>query len=149
MHKHRSGFTVIEMIMVIVVVGIVMTFALPYLRNSSAKASVRGAADEISRLYAMGRAVSIQRGKIAKLTLNSGASTAVLLAAQVGGPGWDQIGGVENLNSRYGVTFTTSTDVLYFSPRGIGTNLSNTQIIITNNGFTDTVTISPTGMIQR
>ncbi len=149
MHSHRSGFTAIEMIIVIVIVGIMMTIALPYLRNSSAKASVRGAADEISRLYAMGRAVSIQRGKTAKLALNSGASTAVILAAKVNATGWDTIGAVENLNSRYGVTFTESADTLYFSPRGIGVNLSNTLIIITNNAFSDTVIIYPTGTIKR
>ncbi len=149
MRRRETGFTAIEMLIVIVVVGIVMTFALPYLRNSSAKASVRGAADEISRLYAMGRAVSIQRGKIAKLMLSSSTSKALVLAAQVNGTAWDTIGAVENLNTRYGVTFTESTDTLIFTPRGIGANLSNTTVIITNKTFSDTVTIYPTGKITR
>jgi type II secretion system protein H len=151
MKRPRAGFTLIEILMVIVLVGIMMTVAIPYLRSSSAKTNVRGAGDEISRLYATARSVSIARGKIAWLVLNSSASTAEVIAGKVNGSGIDTIAKPDNLASRYNVTFTTSSDSLVFTPRGIGANLVMTTVVLSSStgGIVDTVYIYPTGKIVR
>ncbi len=151
MRRDRAGFTLIEILMVIVLVGIMMTVAIPYLRTSSTKTNVRGAADTIARLYSTARATSIQRGKIAWLVLNQTATTVMVVAKQVTGTGVDTIVKPENLNTRYSVTFTDSNDSLVFTPRGIGANLTPTTVIITSvkQGIVDTVVIYPTGKIQR
>ncbi len=151
MRRDRAGFTLIEILMVIVLVGIMMTVAIPYLRTSSTKTNVRGAADTIARLYSTARATSIQRGKIAWLVLNQTATTVMVVAKQVTGTGVDTIVKPENLNTRYSVTFTDSNDSLVFTPRGVGANLTPTTVIITSTaqGIVDTVVIYPTGKIQR
>ncbi len=151
MRTRRAGFTLIEILMVSVLVGIMMTVAIPYLRNSSSKTNVRGAGDTIARLYATARATSIQRGKIAWEVLNGSASTVMVIAKQVSGTGIDTIIKPQNLNKMYSVTFTESTDSLVFTPRGIGANLTATTVIITSatQGIVDTVTIYPTGKIVR
>lgn len=137
--------------MVIVVVGIMMTVAIPYLRTSSSKTNVRGAADTIARLYATARATSIQRGKIAWLVLKPSASTVAVIAKKVNATGIDTIIKPQNLNTMYNVTFTDSNDSLVFTPRGIGANLTPTTVIITSaaQGIVDTVIIYPTGTIKR
>ncbi len=151
MRKSRNGFTLIEILMVIVIVGIMMTVAIPYLRTASTKTAVRGAADTIARLYSTARATSIQRGKIAWLVLNSSATTVMVIAKKVNATGIDTIVRPENLKTRYSVTFTDSNDSLVFTPRGIGANLTPTTVIITSSaqGIVDTVTIYPTGKIVR
>ncbi len=151
MRQRTAGFTAIEMIMVLVIAGIMMAIVIPILRTSSPKTAVRGAGDEISRLYATARATSIQRGKTAWLVLNSGASTVSVVAKQVGGTNVDTIAKPDNLTSRYNVTFVSSTDSLVFTPRGVGANLSMTTVIIhsTTGGIVDTVYIYPTGKIVR
>lgn len=151
MRKIRTGFTLIEILMVIVLVGIMMTVAIPYLRTGASKTNVRGAADEISRLYGTARATSIQRGKIAWLVLNHTASTVMVIASKVNATGIDTITKPDNLNTRYSVTFTDSNDTLVFTPRGIGANLTPTTVIITSTaqGIVDTVIIYPTGKIKR
>ena len=151
MRRNAAGFSAIEMIMVIVVVGIMMAVAIPFLRNSSAKTSVRGAADTISRLYATARAASIQRGKTAWLVLNHSASTVLVIASKVSATGVDTIVKPENLNTLYSVTFTNTNDSLVFTPRGIGANLVTTQVVLssTSGGIVDTVLIYPTGKIKR
>lgn len=151
MRKLRSGFTLIEVLLVIVLVGIMMTVAIPYLRTSSSKTNVRGAADTIARLYGTARATSIQRGKMAWLVLNHTASTVMVIAKQVGATGIDTIVKPDNLAKRYSVSFTDSNDSLVFTPRGIGANLTPTTVIITSSmqGIVDTVVIYPTGKIKR
>lgn len=151
MRRLRAGFTLIEILLVIVLVGIMMTVAIPYLRTSSSKTNVRGAADTIARLYATARATSIQRGKMAWLVLNHTANTVMVIASKVNAVGIDTIVKPENLNSRYSVTFTDSNDSLVFTPRGVGANLTPTTVIITSTaqGMVDTVVIYPTGKIKR
>ena len=68
MRRHSAGFTAIEMVIVMVVAGIMMAIAIPFLRNTSQKTSVSGAADEISRLYATARAASMTRSTSAPVT---------------------------------------------------------------------------------
>lgn len=149
--RKATGFTVIEMLMVIVIAGIMMAVAIPFLRNTSQRTSVHGAADEISRLYATARASSIQRGKLAWLVLDPTNNTATVVAKQVAGAGIDTISKPDNLLKRYGVTFTASTDSLIFTPRGVGANLVSTTVILssTTGGVVDTVWIYPTGKIVR
>ncbi len=149
--RKATGFTVIEMLMVIVIAGIMMAVAIPFLRNTSQRTSVHGAADEISRLYATARATSIQRGKLSWLVLDPTSSTAMVIAKQVTGAGIDTISKPDNLTKRYGVTFTASTDSLIFTPRGVGANLVSTTVILssTTGGIVDTVWIYPTGKIVR
>lgn len=151
MRKLKAGFTLIEILLVIVIVGIMMTVAIPYLRTSSTKTAVRGAGDTIARLYATARATSIQRGKISWLVLNHTASTVMVIAKKVSGTGVDTIVRPENLMTRYSVTFTNSNDSLVFTPRGVGANLTPTTVIITSSaqGIVDTVTIYPTGKIVQ
>jgi len=151
MGNRASGFTIIEMLMVIIIAGIMMAVAIPILRTSSPRTAVHGAGDEISRLYATARATSIQRGKTAWLVLDPSASTVMVTARKVAATGIDTIAQPDNLNTRYSVTFTTSDNSLVFTPRGIGANLSTTMVIIssTTGGIVDTVRIYPTGKIQR
>ena len=151
MRRVGVGFTIIELLMVIVIAGIMMAVAIPFFRKSSQSASARGAGDEIARLYATTRAVSIQRGKLAWLVLSPSSSTAMVIAGKVSGTGVDTIVQPDDLNKRYGVTFTTTADSLAFTPRGIGANLATTTVIVTSGGGTaaDTVLIYPTGMVKR
>jgi prepilin-type N-terminal cleavage/methylation domain-containing protein len=149
--RRASGFTAIEMVMVIVIAGILMAVAIPILRTSSPRTAVHGAADEVSRLYATARSASIQRGKTAWLLLDPSTSTVTVTAKKIGATGVDTIAKPDDLNSRYNVTFTTSATSLVFTPRGIGANLSTTMVIISSNtgGIVDTVRIYPTGKIVR
>ncbi len=151
MRKLAVGFTVIEMLMVIVVAGIMMAVAIPFLRTTSQKTAVHGAADEISRLYATARATSIQRGKLSWLVLDPTNSSALVIANKVNAVGIDTIVKPDNLKTRYSITFTSSADSLVFTPRGVGANVATTTVILTSTtgGIVDTVSIYPTGKIVR
>lgn len=149
MKRTDRGFTAVEMVIVIVLVGIMMAVAIPYFRGATTKGAVGGAMDAISSLHAVARATAIQRGRTARLVLLTSASTALVVANSSSGTGVDTVGSVENLGSRFGVTFTTTRDTLTFTPRGVGSDLSGTTIIVAKSGFQDTITVSAAGRLTR
>lgn len=133
--------------MVVVIAGIMMTVAFPYIRKSSDRGGVTEAVVAISSMHARAKLASIQRGRITRLKMNTSANTMWVVANKASGTGIDTVGKVEDLNSRFGITFTTSKDSLVFTPRGIGTETSGTTIIVTKGSAADTVTISAAGRL--
>jgi len=143
------GFTLIEMVIVIVLIGALLAVAIPRLVGATDKTSVRSAKDAISALNAVAKSAAIQRGRTARLVLVSGSGTALVVAAKTTGTGVDTVGKVENLNSRFGVSFTTTQDTISYSPRGIGSNPTGTTIIVSKGTFSDTVTVTAAGRLQQ
>lgn len=143
------GFTLIEVVMVVVLVGVLMSVALPFFRNATTKSSVRGAMDAMGSLHAVAKATSIQRGRITRLVFLPASSVALVVASDASGTGVDTVGAVEDLAERFGVSFTTTRDTLVFTPRGIGAELSGTTIIVSKVDFSDTITISAAGRLTR
>ena len=149
MRLPSRGFTLIEILMVLVVVGIMMRIGLPFLRTGTNKSSVRGAMDAVASMHARAKAIAIQRGRIAGIVMNPSAGTMFIAARNTGGTAWDTVGRVENMRNRFGVTFTTTQNAIAFSPRGIGADVAATTIIITKSGFSDTLISSVGGRLIR
>ena len=147
--RRDGGFTLIEMLVVIMVIGALMAVALPYLRTGTNKSAARGAADAIAALHAVARAAAIQRGRTANLVIPSGTNKALVVASKVTSSGVDTLGRVVDLAGQFGVTVTSTSDSIGFSPRGIGRNSSSVRIIISKSGFSDTLTVSPGGRLKR
>ena len=145
------GFTLIEMMIVVVVIGAMLAFALPYFRSSNTKSDVRGAMDAIAALHGLTKQTAVQRGRITRLVMDRAAGTMVVVASKVTGTGVDTVGRVQSLSSRFGVTFSTSPtlDTLIFTPRGIGVESGTTAIIVSKSGFADTLAVSSAGRLIR
>jgi prepilin-type N-terminal cleavage/methylation domain-containing protein len=146
----RSGFTAIEVIVVVVLVGVLSAIALPYLRTGPAKSGVRGAMSAIASLHAVARNSAISRGRTAVLVIKAAAPATVLVVLRRSGSGVvDTVGTVENLYARFTVALTTTSDSVIFTPRGIGIGTSNTTVIATRGVVADTLTISGAGRLIR
>lgn len=149
MRRRDLGFSLIEMVIVVVVIGVLLTVSLPYFRSAGLKTDLRAGMDAIASLHATAKATAIHRGRIARLVLASSDASAYVVANSASGSGVDTVGLVENLGSRFGVSFSTSRDTLSFTPRGVGTELSGTTIIVTKSSLSDTITISAAGRLTR
>jgi len=146
----RSGFTAIEVIVVVVLVGVLSAVALPFLRTGPAKSGVRGAISAITSLHAIARNAAISRGRTAVLVIKAAAPATVLVVLRRSGSSVvDTVGTVENLYARFTVALTTTGDSVIFTPRGIGIGTSNTTVIATRGGVADTLTISGAGRLIR
>src|SRR5437879_11984910 len=58
----RSGFTTIEMVIVVVLIGIIALIGFPKISKTLDKTNVRSARDALGTLAATARAAAIQRG---------------------------------------------------------------------------------------
>ncbi|HEU4827628.1 MAG TPA: prepilin-type N-terminal cleavage/methylation domain-containing protein [Gemmatimonadales bacterium] len=145
----RRGFTLIEVMIVIVVAGLLFMIGLPRLRDAVLRNNVYQSRVALSALYARTRAVSIEQGRMGYLAI-SGNRVAVLVRLTPTGAAWaDTIGVVEDLNERYGVTVTTTDDTIRVDPRGFGLNDLTETIAVSRDGIADTIFISPFGRIQQ
>lgn len=138
-----------ELMVVLTVIGIMLAVVLPYLRNATGKTAARSAADAVTALHARARMAAIRRGRTAKLVIPSGTNTALVIAGKVTTTGIDTLGKVLDLAEQYGVTITSTSDTIAFSPRGIGNMGSSITIIITKAAFSDTLVVSRGGRLKR
>jgi type IV fimbrial biogenesis protein FimT len=105
--QQRRGFTIIELMIVIVIVAIVATFALPSLRELVVRARLRTAAGDLHTSLMLARSEAIKRnGAVTVSPLGGGTDWAV---------GWEVKAGAAVLSTQdpyAGVSFTT-TDASY------------------------------------
>ena len=129
----RRGFTMIEMLVVVVLIGIITLMIFPLVRDMNIKNDVRSARSAVSALYVKARSTAIATSR--PTTLKT-ANDSLWLTQSIGGVQTVVAGSTEKLNSRYGVTVTTSGDI----------SLTPTGLVTTG---TDTITVTKSGVSQR
>lgn len=142
----RRGFSLIEMVTVILIIGVMAAFFFPRMARELERRNVSSARSAITTIHAKARATAIYRGQRVILVRN-GNQLLVLSAHPV-------TGAVDTVEQRdlfgaYGVTVTSTRDTLRFDPRGLGTEGSATTIVITRSGYADSLRITPVGSIVR
>jgi Tfp pilus assembly protein FimT len=145
----RSGFTTIEMVITVILVGIIVAIGFPKIRGALDKTNLRSARVATGTLVATARAAAIQRGCVAVVHFNSSATTVWVTTncpSKV-----DTVSGVQNLGARFRVSMAQTRDSLRFDPRGLAMdNLSgNTVIRFTGTVASnrDSTVITPMGKV--
>jgi len=80
-----GGFTLIEMLMVLVIVGIMTAIALPAMRTHLANADIRGVAEEMRSGLEVARTEAIRRNTAVNFVRNGVGWTVVVPGAGAGG----------------------------------------------------------------
>src|SRR5881394_1433239 len=127
----RRGFTLIETLLVIVIIGITMVVAIPRIQAASVKQAVHGGRNTVMGLYAQARATTLQQGRSTALRFD-GNKVLVTAAKSVG---YDTIGTVRNLTSEFGATVTSTADSIVFNVQGYTTG-GTVTIKVARNGYT-------------
>ena len=148
MSKNRTGFTLIELMIVIVLIGTLLALSMPKLNKVDAQAGSRSAAQTIAAQLATARQAAIATGYAARLTLNANKIT-VQTSDSLGT--YTTLGKTIRL-SELGVTVTgTPASSVEFDPRGFATSLTGTQRFIVDAGTTgvpkDTVCVAKIGLV--
>ena len=145
----RSGFTTIEMVIVVVLIGLIAMIGFPKISKMLDKTNVRSARDAVGTLAGTARAAAIQRGCRGVLHFTSNTVwVTTACPAKV-----DTVSGVQDLYARFKVTMSASRDSVQYDPRGLsldGFN-SNTVVRLTGSVATnkDSVMINPIGKVVR
>jgi len=144
---NRRGFSLIELLIVIVMIGVIASFGYPSIRRGLESQRVAGARNAISTMNAKARALAVQRSRAVALVLNG---NTVLLVSRHPVTGALDTADIRNLYTVHGVTIGSTRDTLRYDPRGLGLQNSSTSITITRpGGYADTLVINSLGGIQQ
>lgn len=147
--SRRYGFTLVETLIVIVVIGLVSLIGLPKLQHAWAHSNVLSSKAKITSLYARARAAAVEGSRTAILVVNGGNAYVVARPRLTGAGAYDTITPVENLYTQFQVSLTSNVDSVWIAPTGLGLGAAQTQIVLTKGSYADTVFINQYGRILK
>lgn len=144
----RNGFSTIELIIVLLLVGVIAAIGWPRLRNGLEKQNVRSSKALIATLAATARGTAIQRGCAA--TLNLTGDSVWVTACGVNPPAASvQVGTKKLVGTAYNVQLSSSAPSIVYDPRGITTAFQPTTIRVIGPHYQDSVVINELGRVTR
>jgi prepilin-type N-terminal cleavage/methylation domain-containing protein len=143
--RNRSGFTFIEIMIVMVIAGLVYAVAARPIRGAFVAASRRSASREVTSYLFRARAIGVQQSR-RTWVVRSGNTLKIIVDSSGTKV---QIGTIIDMNSRYGATLTaTPKDSIEFDPRGfVVLPASTPKLIITRSPAADTLCVTGLGRI--
>ena len=144
----RKGFSTIEMIIVVVLIGIIATMGFPRLRRAVEKQNIRSAKALTATLVATARGAAVQRGCSATLNMSTdsiwvSACGVNPVAASV------QVGTKKVVGREFNVTLNPSAASVVYDPRGIATVFQRVVVGIVGPRYQDSVVINEVGKVTR
>ncbi len=144
----RKGFSMIEMVVVIILIGLIASIGFPRLRDSLEKQNVRSAKALIATLAATARGAAIQRGCSA--TLNMTVDSIWVTACGVNPPAASvQVGTKKLVGDEFNVTLSSTAATVVYDPRGITTQFQATTIRVIGPNHRDSVMINEVGRVSK
>lgn len=148
----RKGFTLIETLLVIVIISILVLISYPKISSAMVKTNVRGARTTLANMFSKARTAATQTNRKTRLVF-SGNRVWIVASPRLAGAGTaDTIGPVENLNTIYGVTVTSSpaVDSVKFDPRGLAAGFGATSTLkVAKSGHTDSIVVDGLGRVVK
>lgn len=147
----RRGFTFIEILIVMILIGVVSALMFPRLRGAFEKTNVHGARAALGTLAAKARAAAVARGCRSAIHFSGvDSGTVWVTVCKVNSSsGIDTLGGVEHLASRFSVTLTASRDSVTYAPSGVSFDNVLTILRLSSGTTTDSVMINQVGKVVR
>ena len=145
MIRNTRGYTLVEMVMVLVVAGILLTIISPKLTALGTKLTVRSSTQKIATYLAQARAAAIENGRPAAFIRNG---NTIAVAVDTGTKQVAYTGTVD-LFTEHGVTLSATQDTVRFDPRGIASGLGSTlTIVVSKASIRDSVCVIGLGRIS-
>jgi prepilin-type N-terminal cleavage/methylation domain-containing protein len=148
-----SGFTLVELLMVMAISIIICAFAVPNLQNSMTSYRLGAAASAISGAIQATRYQAITGGCTYQLTLTSGSQNYQVTAQTISGSPpacsttYSNIGSAVQWSTSSSISLNSSITYT-FSPNGtVSTNVSGNVIQLSVNNLWKTITVSGTGYV--
>lgn len=145
--KGRSAFSLAELLLVLVLVGLMLVIMMPKLGASYAKRQVSSARARVSALASRARGVAQARSCVDTLHVTAGVSgKAWITVCAPNGTGLDTETVADSLAARYSVTIGAAQNFV-FDSRGMNASGGSTSITISKNSTTDSVVVDATGRV--
>lgn len=153
--KRQRGFTLIEMIMVLGLIGIVTAISGPKVASALQKRTTASAIDQLALTHSLSRATAIRYARVAQLHIDvSGKRFWVDVDTSANGSGQRAI--IDNVRdmSTAGLTMTSNRTLLCFDARGLpstsaGCEPGDAKIVFSDGAQTDSLMTTVLGKILR
>ena len=140
--ESRSGTTLVELCVVVVVFAALCAIALPRLHDVRDRMAARAAIQETSALFSLARRSAISRRAFVGVVIDTAAGAVTV-----------RIGGTriahQGLRGRYGVLLKASRDSMSFDPRGLGYGAANLTVSARKGRAAETLFVSRLGRTRH
>ena len=146
----RKGFSTIEMIIVVVLIGIIASIGFPRLRRGLEKQRIRNTKALLATMVATARGTAIQRGCVARLNIATD-SVWVTACGLVGNPppANQLVGTAKRVKEDVNITLTSTQPTITYDPRGMRLNFLQTTVRVIGPTYQDSVVINELGKVKR
>jgi len=149
----RTGFTLIETMMVLVVLGMIALIGTPKLSASLGHARARAAVNRFVAAHSLAKATAIRYGRRAELWIDAAGGTFWIRQDSTG-LGGNVLRITPAATVGDGVTLASNRAILCFNGRGLPTTAGaceapDATVVISTADRADTLTITPLGKILR
>jgi prepilin-type N-terminal cleavage/methylation domain-containing protein len=141
-YESRAGFTILELLLVVSIIGILTGVAIPRTRYVMDRIAVNNAASDATALLELARHLAMTRSD--RITVDIDSAPARLTMRS----------GIDTIRRRdekamHGVRFAPSRSPVVYSQLGMGLGVSNLTLIVTRGSAAETVTVSRLGRVRR
>ena len=151
----RTGFSLVEVLIAVVIVGVMSLMAYPRVSRSMIKSELRGGRTRLANMFATARAAATQNSRTATYVRFNG-NTAVVTAkprrTTTGTGTEDTLGVAVDMSTMYYATLNTGglTEVNY-DPRGWGATVptGGAWVKLTRGGYRDSVKVDQLGRVSK
>ncbi len=148
----RTGFSLIEVLIVIAILGVVYVRLLPIVSEIKARSALRATRQQLISAVSAARGAALQKGRVATLILSSTGASVTVLNASTGTA--STILGPLSFNAQYGTVLnalSSAPTTVTFDPRGLvtPTTVSISKYRISISQWADTICMSGSGMLLR
>jgi prepilin-type N-terminal cleavage/methylation domain-containing protein len=147
----RAGYTTIEMILAVVIMGVLFAIAMPRFTAMKTSTSLRAGRQQLGSMFATARAAALLKGKTAEINFTS---STVTVRVQSGlASSWVTVAGPMRFD-QLGLTFealASSPMSVSYNARGLlsPTPAQDLQYRLTSASSSDTLCISRAGIIMQ
>jgi Tfp pilus assembly protein FimT len=134
----RSGWTQLELIVVLIVAGILASLALPRLVRLRDASSVRGAMTDLGAAFTMARQAAVTRRTMVSVVFDTASGVVRVTSA-----GETLLR--RSLRATYSVAIGANRDSAVYDARGLGFGVTNLSLTVRRGSFVDTLTMSRLG----
>jgi prepilin-type N-terminal cleavage/methylation domain-containing protein len=139
--RDAKGFTTIELIIVVIMIGVIASIGLPRLRDGLEKQNRRSMRGALVTFVSLARNSAVARGCRSSVHFLSGGNSKVWVTtcrtSPPGSTARDTIAGPELTEERWGHRLQSGRDSINFDARGLRMNLVATTIKIRTKGDAD------------
>src|SRR5262245_11992794 len=148
--RRHNGFSTIELIIVVILIGVIASIGFPRLRRGLEKQRIRNTKALIATMVATARGTAIQRGCVS--TLNIAADSVWVTACGLTGnppPASILVGTAKRVKNDVNITLATTNAAITYDPRGMSTLFQPTTVRVIGPTYQDSVVINELGKVKR